>query len=426
LRQRFGRKRPVVVVLIIASALAACSSSSKSTSSGAGSGGALSSAATSITAKGSPIKVGIAAALTGNNASLFAVGPEVAKAWSGCANAHSGIAGRPVQLVVRDTKSDPASAQAAAKQLVESDGVVAMIVLDEVGIVSIAPYLQTKRVALLGVTYTVDVAGKLPNVFSVTTGIQGLAPGAVIAAKADNRHRFGSLVCAEAPACAQADALFKQLSPSVGLTYAGQATVAADAPNYTAECVELTGKGSDFLNLSLATAVAARVANDCIRQGYKGDFGAISATVIIKELAKVAGSGWAGPINAFPWWIDHPEVQQFRDAMKQYAPALDYRNPTSTAVWVSLEVFRKALANTTGDVTSQSVITAYGNLKDETMGGLLPQPVSFTPDQPGPVLTCFWMYHYKAGDGNPMVLPAQGTSGNGQTGALATSCFPPK
>ena len=48
--------------------------------------------------------------------------------------------------------------------------------------------------------------------------------------------------------------------------------VAATAPNYTAECLNLVKKKADFIELSVAPQVGARVVADCVTQGYKGYF----------------------------------------------------------------------------------------------------------------------------------------------------------
>jgi branched-chain amino acid transport system substrate-binding protein len=104
---------------------------------------------------------------------------------------------------------------------------------------------------------------------------------------------------------------------------------------------------------------------------------------------------------------------------------LDYRDPTSTAVYAGLQVFKMAMNNISGAVTKATVLQAMGTVKNETLDGLLAQPITFQAGQPAPKVNCFWLYKYKAGDKDFTALTPQGTSGNGAQGDLASACFPP-
>ena len=92
----------------------------------------------------------------------------------------------------------------------------------------------------------------------------------------------------------------------------------------------------------------------------------------------------------------------------------DYGAPTATATYASLELFKKTMeaakATLAASPTRQDVLAAYGAVKGETLGGLLPQPMTFTAGQPGPKVPCFWLY----------------TFGNGKfTGDLTPTCETP-
>jgi branched-chain amino acid transport system substrate-binding protein len=79
----------------------------------------------------------------------------------------------------------------------------------------------------------------------------------------------------------------------------------------------------------------------------------------------------------------------------------DAGQPASTAMWASGELFKKALTPVAGNasdpVTRQTVLAAYGKVKGETLDGLLPQPITFTADQPAPPVNCYWLYQYQNG-----------------------------
>ncbi|WP_281689568.1 hypothetical protein [Pseudonocardia thermophila] len=110
--------------------------------------------------------------------------------------------------------------------------------------------------------------------------------------------------------------------------------------------------------------------------------------------------------------------------MERYAPDADYRDPDATAAWAILELFRKAVGGIEGEVTKESVVEAYASIENETLGGLMPQPMTFSKDKPAPEVNCFWMFRYEAGDENPTTIPPLGPSGNGEQGDLASQCYP--
>lgn len=99
---------------------------------------------------GSPILVGAVSSLSGPV--VFSDSTDAARAYFATVNAAGGIQGRPIRLLVKDDKGEPATAQAAAKDLVDGQHVVA-----HVGSASIvecnanaALYRDRKMVALQG------------------------------------------------------------------------------------------------------------------------------------------------------------------------------------------------------------------------------------------------------------------------------------
>jgi branched-chain amino acid transport system substrate-binding protein len=61
------------------------------------------------------------------------------------------------------------------------------------------------------------------------------------------------------------------------------------------------------------------------------------------------------------------------------------------------------------------VIAAYGTIADETLDGLLPEPLTFTAGEPGPPVDCFWLYTAEDGelsaDFEPTCPPSELASG---------------
>jgi branched-chain amino acid transport system substrate-binding protein len=120
-------------------------------------------------------------------------------------------------------------------------------------------------------------------------------------------------------------------------------------------------------------------------------------------------------------------VQAMRDAFSKYASGFDYREGWTTAFWATGELFRKALSSTPAatSIDAATVVAAYNKVQNETLDGLLAQPVTFSNGKAKPV-QCFWLYKYDVGDKDASSVAPVGASGNGQSGDLASSCFPPK
>ena len=141
--QLWPRQRLTVVLAAVTGALvlAACGSSSNTsttngsapTATGAASSSSSSTASTSISscgpkpgvpATGSPINVGTID--TKQPGTDFSDGPNTINAYFACVNANGGVHGHPLKLFVQYDQTQPAQIAAAAKQLIQTDHVVAI------------------------------------------------------------------------------------------------------------------------------------------------------------------------------------------------------------------------------------------------------------------------------------------------------------
>jgi branched-chain amino acid transport system substrate-binding protein len=143
------RLRTIITLaaLVGAVVLAGCGSSSSSSSSAGGSstaasGGASSSSTSAsnassgsvntsscgpkpgVKATGTPINIGTID--TKQPGTDFSDGPNMINAWFSCVNANGGVNGHPLKLFVQYDQTQPAQIAAAAKQLIQTDHVVAI------------------------------------------------------------------------------------------------------------------------------------------------------------------------------------------------------------------------------------------------------------------------------------------------------------
>lgn len=406
----------------VASAPAATAPAAADSSTTAGS---QAPASTVAEAGGAPVKIGLLGAITGPSSTGQRTLDKVAAAWETWVNENGGIAGQPVEVVFKDSANDAAKTQAAAKELVEQDQVVAVVLADGTTEDAVGPYLNEQRMPVVGgFGFSSNVWGKLDNFFTLKTDVMAIVAGPILAADVVGATTFAAVVCSENPSCAQAEQLYQSLIPSIGIGYAGLATAAFSEPSYTAQCLALMAKGADYIQINLTSDGATRLITDCVRQGYTGTFGLADGTVLASAMADTPAEAKVfGVIDGFPWWVQDGPAADFHAAMD--AAALtedDYGNSSYTALWSSLETFRAAMAGAPANPTSADVFDAMYALEDEDLGGLLPQKMNFEAGQPAPPVNCFWYYEYT--DGEFAAFQDESPSGNSVTeGELKTACY---
>jgi len=403
----------IAVIAVLTLAAAACGDDDNS-----------SSATTVSQPTGTPIKVGMMNPTTNTSAPPDLASPAAANAWAQWTNANGGINGHPVQIIVRDTKGDPSTAQAVAKDLVETEQVTWVLLNDSSQEAAVAPYLTTANVPVVeGTGYSPSVWGKLPTFFSVTTTIPATVQDQIVSAAGVGAKAFGVISCAENPNCSAAEPLYQPTATALGLKYAGLVKAAFSQPNFTAECLQLKNNGADFVQISASAQLGVRVYNDCQRQGYTPFFGASGGTYIVKDFADAPDMKLAGGINSFPWWVDDAPVKEYRDAMAKYANDTDIASPLPTAIWASLSLTAKALANAPATVTRQTVFDGMYALNGEDLGGLLPVKVTYSKTK-GLGINCFYLYKQEK-TGQPQRIDNGTPSGNSITsGGLKSNCYP--
>ena len=173
----------------------------------------------------SPIKIGLLAAITGASSTGQRNVDKVAAAWETWVNENGGVAGQPVEVVFKDSANDAAKTQAAAKELVEQEEVIAVVLADGTTEDAVGPYLNEQRMPVVGgFGFSSNVWGKLDNFFTLKTDVTAIVAGPILAADVVGATTFGAVVCSENPSCAQAEQLYQSLIPSIGIDYAGLAT----------------------------------------------------------------------------------------------------------------------------------------------------------------------------------------------------------
>lgn len=408
------------VTVVGALALSACGDSDDDTATPSGS--AAEESAPALT--GDPIKIAYGASMSGPQATNGLGAQAVAHAWQEYTNSHGGVAGHPVEIEVADTKNTVPGATSVAKGFLEDDSVDAIFLTDLVAEGAMVDLFKDTPVAIISGGGSSDTLwSALPGVFQDVSGSDYTIKAYADQAKTAGATTFGWAACAEVAVCQENGGKAMDYAEEIGMKPAGTQLVSASAPDYTAECLSFNGEGADAIAFNIGFATGTRFASDCLQQGYSGIFSVINSGFDQEAFGKVSGFRSTGGTNGFPWWADAEPVRIYRESMEKYSPDGIVTSGNSTAIWSSFELLKKAIETAKpAEITRATVLEAMYGVKDETLGGLLPSPVTYTKDKPSERIGCSWLFTFDAGDDNPKSLVPD-ESGNGAEGDLASTCI---
>jgi branched-chain amino acid transport system substrate-binding protein len=344
----------------------------------------------------STIVIGQVVSITGANSAAAAASADVAQAWQKWVNNDlGGINGHPVKVITKDTKGDSATTATTAAAMINDDKIIAQVGGYDTSTDAVwAKAFADANIPVVGGNIINPVARSSPQIFSIVAPAAISSQLMVDAAKAVSAKKFGVALCSELPSCLAAQKVYQGRAQQLGVDFAGIVQVGAADPNYTAACLTLRSKGTDFLTLGLTNAVAVRLVKDCAKQGYKPDYyGAPSGSFDGARLVPISKTGvkFAGAIGGFPWWLDAPAIKQYRDVMAKYGDNHAVtENQGQSITWASFELFRKAMANAGDNPTAADVTAAMDKISNDDLGGLLPQKLTFTAGQPSKAVQCIW------------------------------------
>jgi branched-chain amino acid transport system substrate-binding protein len=375
--------------------VAACGSSSKaaSSSSSASNGGGSTSGAAAPT--GTPIKIGAIGVFSGATGTGATNEPaaQALEAWVSYTNANGGINGHPVELTVKDDAGVPAQSLAAAKELIQTDHVVAIVGQNESGLEDTwAPYAAQQKVPVIGGPANGASWLTNPNMFPTAGTFLNSSTALVNVAKVAGKKQFGAIYCAELPACAQIGVVDKGITAQLGVGYAGAVAVSASAANYTAQCLTLKDKGADAVFIGGSVEVGVRFFASCKAQGF-------SPTPVDDprnwSAAQLKNPVWNGAILSSEgplWFGSDPAIQTYLAAMQKYQPKVD-ANSNGPLGWTAGVVFgaaAKAGIAAGATPTSADVLTGLYSLGPNYTAGNLMGPTTYTPGKPATTAACAW------------------------------------
>lgn len=321
-------------------------------------------------------------------------GRDALAAWARWTNDAGGIAGHPVRIAVRDGGNEPAATLAAANELVDTDGALAIVgQQDTCCMAAWAEQVAGKGVAIIGGQSQTIAPLANPLVFAQATSVLSQVYGQLAKVKTAGKTRFGNLYCTEQPSCGQVNDLLRSAAPKAGVVFAYDKAATADQ-DFTAAC--LAAKEAAVEVLQLDGVSVDRVTRDCSRQQFTPTYGIVGDAKAQLEVPELDGA--LGTLPAFPAFFVGPETKDFRAAMRRYAPSLA---PTvvSSEAWLAGLAFRLAVER--ADVASPTradVVRGLLTFQGETLGGLAP-PLSYGPaGQRNPAQRCYYLFTIEGGN----------------------------
>lgn len=330
------------VVLASAMALTGCARTSTASGDGdaAGSAGVVPTAdcppaATQALADGEKITLGVTLAQSGP----VAVVDNMAKAMNAVfeeANAAGGIDGHEIEFVVKDDAFETARAVTNVRQLIDSEGVMALV--GQVGTPLVAatqPFVERSCTPQLWVSSGVEELAFDPQAHPFTTST--LIPYETEAAMWVEALKTGGLESGKI-AMINADddratAFEKGVTKAIegsDFQLAGSEKVSASAPSVDAQVNATLAKDPDAVLVGTSTGSCPPIMTGLRRAGFKGPILVNSTCSAIVSNFVPAGKAANGvqvltftddPSN--PALADDPEVKEYRKLMAKYAPDAD-------------------------------------------------------------------------------------------------------
>ena len=351
-------------------------------------------------ATGEPIRIGNICDCAGIPGQTLGRAPVTLQVWAKWLNARGGINGRPVEVVTANATSDPSKNLSLARDLVENRGVVAFVGnVDLLSASESIDYRVQKRIPTIGGDIVTSLWNTNPMFFPQGSAIERIAQGFAEVPVAQGHRKLAIFYCGEADfACGAA---FRVVTDGGGAVRAGaevvySAQVSLAQPDFTAECLSAKRAGADAVVIISDPASVGRIVRSCSQQAYTPFYsvGSLSVSPSLEGNAELVGL--QAPIQNAPWVAtDTPAIQEYRQALAQYAPNVPV-SPDGLVGWTSGQLFAKAAAaGGSGAITSESVLNGLWTLKNETLGGLTP-PLTFVRDKPTAPSDCYFVVEMSA------------------------------
>lgn len=344
-----------------------------------------------------PIKIGFVGGSPSSLSSSSAIAVPAYQAWADSVNAHGGINGHRIEVIVKHTTTNPGIAESGVNELVNQDHVVAIAEISNVDS-SFATIVEKDHVPVIGTNISSLEMFSNPDFFSEGQTDDSLPVSVALGAKKVGAKKLGLLYCSESSICQELVSPERTIAAKIGVPLALAAGITASSPNFTAPCLAAKQAGVQALYVADAVSVALSVAQSCVSQGYTPAFIADDGAVSIKF---TSSPGWKNGMISMqpdiPFFVKTPATDAMVAAFKKYEPAM-LKNPNYNEEvvesWVSGLLFEAAAKagklGLHGAPTSAELYNGLYSLHGVTLDGMAP-PLTYTKGKANPIDCWFWM-----------------------------------
>ncbi len=337
-----------------------------------------------------PIVIGYVTSLTGAGASVWADGAGAAQARVALQNAHGGVDGHPLKLVVEDDQSSPQQNLVASQFLVQDKGAF-LIVNESTFTAGAAPFLSQAGVPVIGAgTGGPEWTEKqYSNMFA--TGIPAGAPingtyyGYTYFGKflrSIGVTKLAGLAYGISPASQESIVALQDASAAYGVKSCyDNSSVPFGSSDFTAAVLQIKTAGCNVVVGSLvdasdvALSAAVKAAGLGAKQLY---FSGYDENVLTDAAARTAldGDYFATPID---FQTPNAAVKEMLKTLKHYDPKYTGGIPDNGAYssYIGVDLAIKGLELAGSHLTRSVYIARLRNLASYSAEGILPSPDTF-------------------------------------------------
>jgi len=341
-----------------------------------------------------PWVIGNIGTYSGSNDANFLGGGQTILAWADYTNAHGGINGHKIKVIVDNDANSPSTALNDAKQLVNQDHALAIVAMNSGVESDIGAYLQAANIPVIGGSTPLTDFFMRKNFFPVGTTANESVPDLLLYAKnVLHQTTGGYLYCVEAPVCAELQPVYAGAYKAIGGNLAVSETTSVGDPSYTPQCLAAQSAKVQDLEVVGPSFEIPEIASDCSAIGFDPTF-LLNDVVLTKPLASQLGSASAVfGADAFPFTATTGASAVFHAALAKYQPSvLKAANfvQDDADTWASGMLFEAAaVAGKLGNnPTRAQLFAGLYKLKGVTLGGLTP-PLTFTKGKTNSVSCIF-------------------------------------
>jgi branched-chain amino acid transport system substrate-binding protein len=349
-----------------------------------------------------PIVIGSVSTMSGFAGEAIGGGPKAVQAWASAVNATGGVKCHAVKYIIADDGGDPNRHQSLVQQLAERDKVIAFVYnAAPLSGYSSVNYINQKHIPVMGNEGGSFWFHDSPYFFPV--GISGGEPfnelffaAAAKSGSTAGKAKVALISCVEAPVCSGVDKTADTYAKKYGLNLVYKAQGTMTQPDYTSHCLSAMNAGAEIFIVSMEGNSVHRVARSCDSVGFHPIYDTVVSAIRVDFAQNPSLEGFVGGTHSLGWFVTgNPQIAQFQDALKKFAPGLP-ASPATASGWTTAKLFELAAQNVPEQPTSQSILDGLWNVKSNDLGGLT-YPLTYNRDQKTPPTKCFFTVAVKKG-----------------------------